>query len=159
MLPGLRSRWTTPLACAKPRPSHSCSMMASLSPRCGVARADQVPEVAALEELHGHVDEAVLLAEVEDGDDVRVVELGGRLGLALEAAAEVGLGGEGRGDRLDRDEAVQERVLGLVDLAHRALADLPDDPVLPDPVQVHHGPATSWKARSGPSLSPLVPQV
>ena len=67
-----------------------------------------------------------------------VVELGRGLGLALEAAPEVRVGGEGRRDRLDRHVPVQERVLGLVDLAHRALADRPDDAVLPDVVQVHH---------------------
>ena len=104
-------------------------------------RPDDVLEVLPLEELHGHVGEAVLFAEVEDGDDVRVVELGRRLGFPQEAAAEVGIGGEGGGDRLDGDEPVEERVLGLVDLAHRPLADLPDHAVLADSVEVHHRPA------------------
>ena len=59
------------------------------------AAADQLLEVAALEQLHRHVDLALLLAEVVDGDDVRVVEAGRRLGLALEALAQVVVGADG----------------------------------------------------------------
>ena len=97
-------------------------------------------QVEPLEELHRHVGDPGLLAEVEHGDDVRVVEPCRRLRLALEALPELRVGGEGRADRLQGDVPVEKGIVGLVHLAHRTLADLPDDPILPDPVQVHHRP-------------------
>ena len=74
---------------------------------------------------------------------------GGRLGLALEARLEVGIGRERGGDRLEGDEAVEQRVVGLVDLAHRPLADLPYHPVLTDVVQAHHRTRTPAKPCAG----------
>ena len=60
------------------------------------AGADDLLEVDALEELHGHVEAALLLAEVVDGDDVQVVEAGRGLGFAAEALDELVVGGRGR---------------------------------------------------------------
>ena len=141
MFPGFRSRWTTPVRVGEGEPVadllHHRELPAEV--RRGPA-ADRLAQVAALEELHRHVGEAVLLAEVEDGDDVRVVELRRGLGLALEARRKSGSSARARRDRLEGHVAVQERVVGLVDLAHRALADLPDDPVLAD---VGRGPSTA----------------
>ena len=67
-----------------------------------------------------------------DGDDVRVVEQRRRLRLALEALERLVAGPRPRGERLQGDEAVEDGVVGLVDLAHRAAAELADDPVLAD---------------------------
>jgi len=74
---------------------------------------DEVPEVGPLEQLHGHVDDALEFAEVEDGDDVRVRELARVLGLALEALAVAVVREQGLGDRLDGDEAVENGVVAL----------------------------------------------
>ena len=71
-----------------------------------------VLEVVALEQLHGHVDLALLLAEVVDGDDVRMVEAGGGLRLALEALAQLVVGADGGRHRLDGDVAVEDGVVG-----------------------------------------------
>ncbi len=118
---------------------------------------DRVAEVRALEELHRHVEEPVLLlAEVVHGDDVRVVEEGGRLGLALEALEGLVAGRRAHGERLQGDEAVEDGVLGLVDLAHRAVAELTDDPVLADALAVHSvtaGHARPRGLRSGRDVS------
>jgi hypothetical protein len=76
-----------------------------------------------------------------DGDDVRVVEQRRRLRLALEALQGLVPGRDVRVERLERDEAVEDRVPGLVDLAHRAAAELADDLVLADPLAVHAVPA------------------
>jgi hypothetical protein len=68
---------------------------------------------------------AAVGADLEDGNDVRVAEVGGRLGLAQEAlhplrAAELlGLG------HLEGDGAVELRVVRLVDAAERSLAQEP----------------------------------
>ena len=91
----------------------------------------------ALEELHRHVEEAVLLPEVVHGDDVRVVEERRRLRLALEALQGLVAGGDPGAERLQGHEAVEDRVPGLVDLAHRAAAELADDLVLADPLALH----------------------
>ena len=88
-LPGLRSRWTTPSRGAKARPVEDLlhDHEPVLEARDLVAFSSSSPQVAALEQLHGHVGHALLLAEVVDRDDVRVVELGGGVRLALEALA------------------------------------------------------------------------
>ena len=73
--------------------------------------------------LHHEVGGAVMLADVVQRADVRVVQPGDGLGLALEAGTAVGVGAElGRQD-LDGDAAIEAGVAGLVDLAHAARAD------------------------------------
>ena len=81
----------------------------------------------AFEELLDDVRRAVHLPDVVDGGDVGVVEDPGGLGLLLEAAQAVGIGGEGRRQHLDRDLARKPRVLRPIDLAHPPGADLAED--------------------------------
>ena len=91
-------------------------------------------QVRAFEQLHRQEREVALLAEVEGGDDVRVVELarGPRLqGEALLVFLAV-LDVVGEQDRLQRDHAVERRILGAVHHAHRAAAELADDLVAAD---------------------------
>ena len=59
-----------------------------------------------------------------DDDDIRMVEGGSGLGLQDEPLPAVGVGQPVRGEKLDGDKAVEVGVLGLVDSAHAALADL-----------------------------------
>ena len=106
--------------------------------RQGRVAADEVLEVVALQELHRHVDLALVFAEVEDGDDVGVVEPRGRLGLAVEALPQLFVGADRRRHRLDGDVAAEDGVVGLEDLAHGALADLADDLVLTQLTEIHH---------------------
>ena len=70
----------------------------------------------------GAVDEDVL-ARVVGGDDVGVVEGGGRLGLASEARLEGRIAREVGPQDLDRHTAAQARVAGLPYLSHAAAAD------------------------------------
>ena len=77
----------------------------------GVERALFQPraQIGAVEELHGEIRDAVFLAEIVRGDDVRVIELARRLGLEKEAllvflAARRSLAED---DRLQRDDAVE----------------------------------------------------
>ena len=121
-----------------------------LEAREGALR-EQLPQVLALEQLHGHVGHALLLPEVVDGDDVRVVELGGGLGLALEAVAGALVLAELAGDDLDRDLAAEHRVEGAEDLAHGALAELLHDLELADLGELHAVPANpTTRARARP---------
>jgi hypothetical protein len=57
-------------------------------------RLDRLPEAAALDVLHDDEVRAVLLAPVEDGHDVGVVQIGGGLGLPPEPLHEGGVAGE-----------------------------------------------------------------
>ncbi len=69
----------------------------------------------------------VLLADVVERADVRMVELRDRAGFAVEPLAELRISGEGFGQDLDGDDAIEARVAGLVDLAHAAGAEGGED--------------------------------
>ena len=86
-------------------------------------------QAAAVDELHGVVVDAVVAADAEDRHDVRMVQLGGGLGLDLEPLALLGVDRRGEGQDLERDAPAQRDLLGLVDDAHAAAADLAEDPV------------------------------
>jgi hypothetical protein len=94
----------------------------------GLGVVDQVP---AAQQFHGDVRRAVVLARVEDGDDVRVAQAARRLGLAEELCARLlefpAFELVRQRDRLERNLAVDHRVARPVHDAHRALADLMDD--------------------------------
>ncbi len=85
---------------------------------------------AALEQFHHHERVPVLLADVVDRADVRVVQRGRRARLALEAFLGVRVTEELLGQHLDRNLPAQPRVLGQVNLAHPALTDLLRDAVV-----------------------------
>ena len=74
---------------------------------------------------------AVVLAPVVDGDDVRVVEGGGGLGLGAEAAQEALVVGEGGVEQLHRHPPAQPGVVGQEHLRRRPGADGGDQPVAP----------------------------
>ena len=66
----------------------------------------------------------VLGVEVVDGDDIGVVELGERQRLAAEALPRHLVGQRAGRQQLERDVALQALVMGGVDDAHAARADL-----------------------------------
>ena len=73
---------------------------------------------------------ALVLADLVDRHDARMVEVRGGLGLDVEPL-DVGLGGELAGeDHLERDGAVEAHLPGLVDDAHAAAGDLADELVV-----------------------------
>ena len=73
---------------------------------------------------------ALVLADLEDRHDARMVEVGRRLGLDVEAA-DVGLVGELAGeDHLQRHRPVEAHLPGLEDDAHAAAGQLADDLVI-----------------------------
>ncbi len=93
---------------------------------------DHLVQTQALDELHDVIGRAVVLADAEDRHDVRVVELGGSLGLALEPQPLLVVADHlGRQD-LQCHMAAERNLLGLVDHAHPAMADLADDPEIAD---------------------------
>ena len=82
-----------------------------------------VAQRLALEQLRDDVRSPVLVADVVDGEDVRVVERRGGLRLLREASQAVGIGRNAGGKDLDGHVAAEGRVAGAVDFAHSAGAE------------------------------------
>ena len=87
----------------------------------------------AFEQLRDGVGHAVVRAEVEDREDVRVRERRDGLGLALEAGQRVGVRRQVRREDLDGHLAIELRVARAVDLAHPPGAERREDLVGPEP--------------------------
>ena len=83
-----------------------------------------------VEELHDEERAAVLLADIVDGADVGVVQRRCGARLAAESGQGLGIFREVRRQELQRDEALQPRILGFVHDAHSAAAQLLDDAVV-----------------------------
>ena len=86
-------------------------------------RGDQRAQVGALDETHHDEEHAVLVAGIEDGDDVRVVDRGRDPRLAPKALAEALLPGVLGEDELEGDRALERELLGPVDDPHVSVAD------------------------------------
>ena len=82
-----------------------------------------VGERGAFDQLQDECPSPLGFLDAVDGGDVRVVEAGEDLGLPLEPSEPVRVSGEGVGQDLQRDLAVELRVGGLPDLAHAPLAE------------------------------------
>ncbi len=93
-----------------------------------VARAaDEALQVLARDVFHGDVDRQPFLADVVHPADVPVGDLAGQLDLVAEALDDLEVGGDLRLEELEGDDLADLAVVGLVDGAHTALADLLDD--------------------------------
>ena len=127
---GLMSRWTMPAACAAS--SASAISIAERQQQIDLERApgDAMLQRRPVEELHDEERAAVLLADVVDGADVGVVQRRRGPRLAAESGQGLGIVGEVWRQELQRDEALQPRILGFVDHAHPAAAQLLDDAVV-----------------------------
>ena len=79
----------------------------------------------------------VLLANFINRADVGMVQCGCGLGLALKTGECLRVTGDLLGQELEGDEAMQRRVLGLVDDAHPAAPELLDDAVVRDGLADH----------------------
>ena len=116
---------------------------------------DGVAQRVAGDQLHHQEDGAVVVALVEDRDDVGVREPGGGAGLAHEALGEVAVVvavAEAGVHHLDGDGAVEPDVEGLVDAGHAAAGDARADPVAAVEQAARH-PGTRERAllRHGPT--------
>ena len=99
---------------------------------------------------------AAFLAEIVDRHDVRVIEPAGGLRLAAEAVDQlrrVLVGELVLADRLERDHALDHRVVRLVDDAHRAAPDLAPDLVLADVIDFGHASLLTLALDTGDAAS------
>ncbi len=76
----------------------------------------------SVEILHDQEVHPVLAPDVVESADVRMVQAGDRLGLALEPLLQIRVRGDLLRQALDGDGAVEAGVAGFVDLAHAACA-------------------------------------
>ena len=90
-------------------------------------RGDQGPEVGPVDEPHHDEEHAVLVAGLENGNDVGVVDRGGEPGLAPKAFAESRVPRMLRKYELEGHHALERQFLGPVDDAHLSAADDPLD--------------------------------
>jgi hypothetical protein len=77
----------------------------------------------AFEELHDEEGEAILFAKVVEDADMRMVQRPDDAGFAIEALAELRVGGEFGGQDLDGDLPVESSIDGPVDVAHASGGD------------------------------------
>ena len=122
---GFRSRWMIPSSWAAWSTSQSSPMM---RPTRGALmrpfRASRRFEVDALDVLHHDARaERVVEAGIVERDGAGVLEPGHQERFALEAVAELGVGGDVFVHHLDDDIAAEVELAGEVDLAHAALAE------------------------------------
>src|SRR5262249_32091717 len=81
----------------------------------------------ALEVLHHEVRGAILLPDVVERADTRMIQLRDDARLTVEPLAELRIAGERLREDLDRDSAVEARVARLVHLPHAARAERRED--------------------------------
>src|SRR5262245_1853083 len=81
----------------------------------------------AVDKLERKIRQAVVLANLVNLDDVRVLQSSDRAGLLLEALQLFRAGVRSREDHLQRDEPVQALLARLVDDAHAAAAEFGND--------------------------------
>src|SRR6185295_5236122 len=87
------------------------------------AVSNKAAQVGPLHDRHHKEERAFVLAEIVDRDDRRVIHLRDQLSLSLEAL--LGLGTqERRRNELDRDVAVEKRIVSAINNAHAAAAQL-----------------------------------
>ncbi len=88
---------------------------------------DVLVEADTVDLLHREVQQPTSLAVAVDRDDVLMVKRRGRARLGTEAIPHVRVGGELRGEHLERDDAFERLLPRLVDRAHPAATEHADD--------------------------------
>src|SRR5262249_6685543 len=103
---------------------------------------DDVSQIIPLEKFHHDEEPSVVLPRVVDGDDVRMAQPEAGLGFAEEAREEfVGDGDLRRGEQLQGDRAIKQRVVSLEERARVPAPNSTQDLVSSDPLR-HKGPAS-----------------
>jgi hypothetical protein len=100
----------------------------------------------SVQRLEGHVGDAVLFAQFVDRDDVRVIEGGQDLGLALETKGTLRIVAVVGGQYLDGHVAALEKVVAGIAKSSELPSRPAVDVVPADPPEAAHGLFPSWTA-------------
>src|SRR4029077_1011788 len=120
-----------------------------------------VLERAPIQKLHGDKGPPILLAKVVNRADIGVIERGWGRGRALETGERLRVAGYFLRQKLEGDKPSQACILGLVDYAHAAAAQLLDNAVVRDGLVDHSlgpglGVASSYGGSRRQSTSPCL---
>jgi hypothetical protein len=107
---------------------HERGRLAQREGSAGQALGQALP----FDEAHGEIMLPLMLADLVDRHDPRMVQVGRRLGLDGEPANGDLVGELTRQDHLERYGPIQAHLAGLEDDAHAAAGDLADDLVVPE---------------------------
>ena len=99
-----------------------------------VLGAHERAQIGPVDVAHDDEQHALALARVVDGDDVRVLDGGRRLGFGDEALSEVLVVGERGRDDFQRDRPLQAELRRAIDDAHPTAAGEPFDAVIDEDV-------------------------
>ena len=124
--------------------------------------AQQLGQAAPFDQLHAEVMLTLVFADFVDRHDVRMIEVGRRLGLLAEPAHVVGRSELAAQDHLQRHRAFQALLASFVDHAHAAAGNLAEQFVvaeITDPVddrRLAAGPPNHgrWSARRPHAIFP-----
>ena len=151
---GLRSRWTTPLACAASSASASCTPSSSTSSTRQRASRDPILQRLPVEQLHHHEvlgrlsGRGVMRADVVERADIGMVKARDHPRFALEPLVRVRVGIGFVGQELDRHPPAEARVFRFVDHAHAAGAEPRQDLVVRDGFADHSAPISCSSSTS-----------
>jgi hypothetical protein len=136
MLAGLMSRCRIPRVCGL---EGVRDLGAEIEDRVELERAGAQPLLQGLapEELHRDEGPALVLVHVEDRADVGVLERRSRLGFPLEPLECLRVARQLVREELQGDSAPELEILGLVDDAHAAAAELSEHAVVRDRLADH----------------------
>ena len=132
MFSGLRSRCTSPRACAATRPLVTAHAMRRASSSEAGPRPMGTRRDFAVEKFRYEVRAAVRHSHIEHFDDVGVVERCGDARFLKEPLDRLPIAALGVGERLDRDVSTESWVVRSVDVSHAATSQQRDDPVRSD---------------------------
>jgi hypothetical protein len=98
------------------------------------SRFDPFTERHALQKLHDDEGLSLVIAQLIDRANVRVIEGGGGPGFALKAFEGSRLAGQLSGQKLDGHTSGKFQVLALIHQSHASAAEKPDQPVMGYPL-------------------------
>ena len=138
-----------PFSCAASSASAICRAMARASASGNGAAFETIGQRRSLDQFEDQRGHAIRFLQPVDRADVRVIERRERPRFAREAGAALGIGGEVRGQDLDRDVATELAVARAIDLAHAAGAERRHDRVGPEPTIDHRRRAGRSRGHAG----------
>ena len=109
--------------CARPSADAVWIVMSRISRSVSGPRARRWRSVSPSTNSETRNRERVVIADLVDGQDVRMIERRGGPRLVQEAAEPLGIAAQLRPQHLERDRPAERRIGGLVDLAHAAAAE------------------------------------
>src|ERR1022692_1689175 len=93
---------------------------------------DSMLQSQTIEELHGNEGMTLVLANVMNGADIRMIQGGSSLRFTLETGQRLRIFGYFIGQEFQGNEAAQASIFGFVNHAHSAAPELLDDAIVRD---------------------------